>query len=231
MNEINVIKEIVKISPVSYASLVIDENTGLIIVDEINGFCTPGYGPLAPVGPNAQVDHMIAETNKLAKMIKHKLVLIDRHRVGQVEKPYPPHCEVGSGQDELVDKLKWLEGDSNSVILPKDCISGVVGGMNADGSNVVFDWIKNNGIRTVVVVGICTDICNLGVVLPLMSARARGLVELDEVYMHEPACASYDLSLEVARSIGLPDSAAHPQDLYHLMGLLIAQNQGVVITR
>ena len=36
--------------------------TGLVIVDEVNGFCTVGCGPLAPASPNEQVSRMVAET-------------------------------------------------------------------------------------------------------------------------------------------------------------------------
>ena len=41
--------------------------TGLVIVDEVHGFCTVGCGPLAPACPNAQVDRMVTETVGLAR--------------------------------------------------------------------------------------------------------------------------------------------------------------------
>ena len=40
--------------------------TGLIIVDEVNGFATVGAGYLAPPAPNAQVTRMVDETDRLA---------------------------------------------------------------------------------------------------------------------------------------------------------------------
>ncbi|WP_375183446.1 isochorismatase family protein [Marinobacter sp.] len=206
-------------------------NHGLIVVDEVHGFCTVGRGPLAPTVPNPQIERMIAETERLAGVIGPKLVFRDSHPPGQAEPPYPEHCVRGTGDDELVDALAFLEERSDALVMPKDCISGVIGGMRPDGSNVVFDWAKRTGIDSIVVVGICTDICVLGVVLPLLSARTRGFLGgVKDIVVHEPACATYDLPLAVARSLDLPDSAAHPQEDFHRMGLLIMQNQGAIIT-
>ena len=39
------------------------QRTGLVIVDEVNGFATVGAGPLAPPAPNAQVTRMVEETD------------------------------------------------------------------------------------------------------------------------------------------------------------------------
>ena len=44
--------------------------TGLIIVDEVNGFATVGAGNLAPPTPNAQVARMIVETDGPARRSK-----------------------------------------------------------------------------------------------------------------------------------------------------------------
>lgn len=204
---------------------------GLLIVDEVHGFCTVGRGPLAPAVPNPQVDRMIDETNRLAKIIRPKLVFRDSHAPGQDEAPYPAHCEAGTGDDELVDALAWLEGDADTTVMPKECINGVIGGIQPDGTNIVFDWAVRTNIDTIVVVGICTDICVLTAVTSLLSARTRGFLgAVKRIVVHEPGCATYDLPLDVALSLGLPGAAAHPQAIFHRMGLLIMQNQGAVIT-
>ncbi|MEM7045675.1 MAG: isochorismatase, partial [Pseudomonadota bacterium] len=41
--------------------------SGLVIVDEVNGFCAVGGGNLAPPVPDAQVSKMVEETDALAK--------------------------------------------------------------------------------------------------------------------------------------------------------------------
>ncbi len=127
---------------------------GLIVVDEVHGFCTPGRGPLAPAAPNPQIERMIEETDLLARRIGPKLVFRDSHTAEQDEKPYPPHCLVGTGDDMLVSRLEWLESDPDTLVMPKECINGVIGGIRPDGSNIVFDWAKSSGVDTLVLVGI-----------------------------------------------------------------------------
>jgi nicotinamidase-related amidase len=221
-----------KVAPIAKVSLDLKiGRPGLIAVDIVHGFCTVGRGPLAPAVPNAQVDRMISETVSLARLIGPKLAFRDSHGLGQVEAPYPPHCVSGTGDDMLVDDLAWLNDDPETIVMPKECINGVVGGQRPDGSNVVFDWAKKSGIDRIVVVGICTDICVLNAVTSLLSARTRGFLGgVKDIIVHEPGCATYDLPLDVARGLGLPDSAAHPQEVFHLMGLMIMQNQGAIIT-
>lgn len=206
------------------------KRTGLLVVDIVHGFCTPGRGPLAPFSANPQVERMIDETDRLARRIGPKLVFRDSHFPGQNEAPYPRHCEQGTGDDELVDKLAWLEGAPETTVMPKECINGVVGGIRQDGGNIVFDWARESDIERLVVTGICTDICVLTAVTTLLSARTRGFLgRLTDIVVYEPGCATYDLPLETARQIGLPESTAHPQELFHRMGLLVMQNQGAVI--
>ncbi len=79
---------------------------GLVIVDEVNGFCTVGAGKLAPPAPDAQVARMIEETERLARRFAEDkraiLAFLDTHEPGKPEPPYPPHCERGTGEENLV---------------------------------------------------------------------------------------------------------------------------------
>ena len=47
--------------------------------------------------------------------------------------------------------------------------------------------------------------------------------------MYEPACATYDLPLDVARDLGLPETAAHPQQSAHHIGLYVMASRGAVL--
>jgi len=84
-------------------------HTGLVIVDEVNGFATVGAGTLAPPAPNAQVAHMVAETDRLARDFAAReqpiAAFLDTHVPGKPEPPYPPHCEAGTGEEDLVPDL------------------------------------------------------------------------------------------------------------------------------
>lgn len=53
------------------------------------------------------------------------------------------------GYPMYVSELKWAEIEGRAVVMEKDCINGFVGGMRADGSNVVVNWIKDNGLKEV----------------------------------------------------------------------------------
>ena len=70
------------VDPQSYT--IGDRPTGLIIVDVVNGFCTVGYGSLAPTEPNEQIETMVAESNRLAQEFTAKglpvLAFLDSHQ-------------------------------------------------------------------------------------------------------------------------------------------------------
>lgn len=169
--------------PLSKTALDLSSNGqgfGLIIVDEVNGFATVGAGNLAPQVPNEQVSVMVSETNRLAHSFTQQampvLAFLDTHDSGKQEPPYPPHCERGTGEEDLVPELKWLEKEPQATLVRKDCINGFIGAFQQDGSNAVIDWVKDNNVANVLVVGICTDICVMDFVLTLLSARNHGML-------------------------------------------------------
>ncbi|MDR3436924.1 isochorismatase family protein [Telmatospirillum sp.] len=222
--------------PVSFAAFDAgDRPVGLVIVDEVNGFATPGQGPLAPPGPDSRIDQMVSETGRLARLFDGRkqpiLLFLDSHQPGKAEPPYPPHCEIGSGQEDLVPALAWLEHCSGATMLRKDCINGFVGAIDPQtGRNAVVDWVNGHSLAAVVVVGICTDICVMDFVLTLLSARNHGLMPgLIDVVVHEPGCATYDLPRSVVDSLGYPATATHPRDLTHHMGLYLMASRGAVL--
>ncbi|HEX9648462.1 MAG TPA: isochorismatase family protein [Alphaproteobacteria bacterium] len=205
---------------------------GLVIVDEVNGFATVGAGNLAPPEPNAQVARMVAETDRLARAFAARgmpiAAFLDTHQPGKPEPPYPPHCEAGTGEEDLVPELAWLEGEANATLIRKDCINGFVGAIDpASGRNRIIDWIGEHKLDTVLVVGICTDICVMDFVLTLLSARNHRLAPpLKDVVVYEPGCATYHLPRAAAKRLGLPESASHPQDVTHHMGLYFMHSRG-----
>jgi nicotinamidase-related amidase len=205
---------------------------GLVIVDVVNGFATTGAGALAPPAADSQVERMVAETDRLARLFADEewpiLAFLDTHVPGKPEPPYPPHCEIGTGEENLVPALAWLEQCPQATLVRKDCINGFVGAIDiASGRNRVVDWVNANGLEALLVVGICTDICVMDFVLTMLSARNHGLMPgLADIAVYEPATATYDLPLEVARGLGLPETAAHPKGLTHHAGLYFMASRG-----
>lgn len=222
--------------------VIIGPRAGLLVVDEINGFCTPGAGNLAPP-PGAMppaIATMIERTNGLARAFaasgRKILAFVDTHVPGREEPPYPPHCETGSNEDELVPDLAWLNDEPAATVVRKDVINGFIGSIAKDGSNALVDWINDNRLETVVVVGICTDICSSDLVTTLLSARnhhfadhSRLLPTLVEIVVLDEGNATYDLPGTVARDLGLPETATHPAGLAHHIGLWTMQSRGATI--
>jgi nicotinamidase-related amidase len=217
-------------------------SVGLVIVDEVNGFCTVGAGNLAPPAPDAQIARMVEETDRLARRFADEkraiLAFLDTHQSGTPEPPYPPHCERGTGEENLVPKLAWLEDCGCAMLIRKDCINGFIGGIEASfvggahgqHHNKVVDWINNHRLDTVITVGICTDICVMDFVLTLLSARNHGLMPtLGDIVVYEPGTATYDLPRAAAEQQGLPPTAAHPKAETHHMGLYFMASRGAVL--
>ncbi len=207
------------------------QKTGLVIVDEVNGFATVGAGYLAPPVENPQVTRMVAETDRLARAFSQGgrpiLAFLDTHVPGKPEPPYPPHCEAGTGEENLVPKLAWLEQDKHTTLVRKDCINGFVGSIGPAGRNRVVDWVNRHRLGAVLVVGICTDICVMDFVLTFLSARNHDLMPgLTDILVYEAGCATYDLPKATAETLGLPPTAAHPQDATHYMGLYFMASRG-----
>ena len=217
----------IKLEPLTIAS----QRIGLVIVDEVNGFATVGAGYLAPPVDNENVTAMIDETDLLARAFTAQarpiLAFLDTHVPGKPEPPYPPHCEAGTGEENLVPKLEWLAQDEHATLVRKDCINGFVGSIAPDGRNRVVDWVNEHELEAVLVVGICTDICVMDFVLTFLSARNHDLMpSLRDILVYERGCATYDLPRQTAEKLGLPPTAAHPQDVTHYMGLYFMASRG-----
>lgn len=219
---------------------------GLILVDVIDGFCTPGMGNLAPpAGPRPDaIADMVAVSDRLARAFvreagqgarRHVLALKDTHEADRPEPPYPPHCIRGTGEELLVAELRWLEESPHALCVEKDVINGFVG-LGHEGRNDLVRWLNGLAIETVVVCGICTDICTSDLVTTLLSARnhrnesgGKLLPHLTDVVVHDAGNATYDLPRAVAEQIGLPPQAAHPAGAAHHIGLWTMQARGAII--
>jgi nicotinamidase-related amidase len=229
-----IVNDLAEVMPLSMIELNVTNASGkigLVIVDEVNGFATVGAGALAPAVPDQQVSRMVSETNRIAAAFSthnHPILAFkDTHTPGKPEFPYPAHCEEGTGEEELVPELKWLEQDPNTTLIKKDCINGFVGSMRPNGTNVFVDWVAMNEITDLLVVGICTDICVMDFVLTSLSARNHDMMPgLTEIYVYDKGCSTFDLSRATAEELGLGARAAHPQSVTHYMGLYFMAGRG-----
>ena len=104
----------------------------------------------------------------------------------------------------------WTSQDAK--LIRTGCINAFVAaiepihdGRHGASHNKVTDWVKRRRLRSLVVAGICTDICVLDFVVTMLSARNVDLMPtLKDVVVLEPATATYDLPGEFVAELGLP---------------------------
>tara|TARA_B100000787_G_scaffold94282_1_gene69622 strand:+ start:228 stop:929 length:702 start_codon:yes stop_codon:yes gene_type:complete len=219
---------------INQTSFNIKKNSGMLIIDEVNGFCTVGAGNLAPLKKNYQVENMVKETNKLAKIFDKKslpiALFLDTHEDDRPEHPYPPHCIKGTGEEKIIKELEWLMTSKNLKI-NKDCINGFIGAINLKtNQNLFISWIKDHQIESLIVTGICTDICVLDFVLTCMSAiNHKIILPLKEIIVYSKACSTYDMDIDDVKRLDLDEKMVHDQETYHNLGLKIMQMRGALI--
>ncbi len=203
---------------------------GLVLVNQINAWCTPGAGPLAPAAPDARIERMIEETGRLGRLF------VDRRRavLSLVDGRQPA---AGGDAAQLVPALAWLEDEPDATILRTDCVDGFVGaieavhhGTHGATRNRVVDWVNAHRLQTVLVAGMCTDVAVMDFVLTTLSARNHGLMAtLLDLVVLEPATATYDLPRQATAGLGLPPTAAHPKLPTHHMGLYFMASRGAIL--
>ncbi len=88
-------------------------------------------------------------------------------------------------------ELAWLGDCPQATLIRKDCINGFVGSIDvATGANRIVDWVNAHHLETVLVVGICTDICVMDFVLTFLSARNHGVMpSLVDIGSPAPNCS------------------------------------------
>ncbi len=213
--------------PIEARSVTVGMKAGLVIIDEIVGFAALYGGAMAPKEPNAQIQQMVSETDRLARAFLQQnrpvFVFKDCHLPGSNEPPYPPHCEKGSGEEELVPELRWLNNADHVTHFDKDCINGYIGAIRPDGTNAFAQWVNQHRLEQIFVVGVCTDICVMDFVLTLLSARNHGQINASDIVVYDKACATYDLQPSAQMKIG------HPQAPAHHMGMYFMASRGAII--
>ncbi len=211
--------ELKKSLPVYKKDLKLDASTtGIIVVDPVVGFCDRGA-----LSDPARMQPMVKQINELLKTFSDTRVLIFLDTHDKSEPPYPDHCMIGSGEEEITKDLKWVLNQKRTTIIKKDCINGFIGSIKK-GRNLLTQWIADNNIETALVCGDCTDICVLDLITTILSARNHDLLTpLKEVCVIEKAVATYDLPP------GIPGTVPHPADIMHHIGLYLMQMRGACI--
>ena len=195
------------------------DETALVIVDVVNGFCKEGKlsSPrVARIVP--AVAQLVRRAEKLG--VSHYLLPQDQHPGNSLEfRIYPDHCIEGSAESETVDELRRLPNAHKFKIFPKRSI-------NPGMEERLQGWLEQNpGVRQFIVTGDCTDIC---VHQMAMFLKIRSVVKNSAVGIVVPADCVDTYNLDVPRDPrnGPPP---HPGDLMHRFFLYHMHLNGIRI--
>lgn len=127
------------------------EDTVIVNVDIINGFCKEGNLSSDLV---AKIIPYAVKINNYFKDY-HKIFFVDKHTKASAEfDSYLEHCIENTSESEIVDELKIFT-DDNSTVCFKNSVNGFL-------CEDYAKWLKNNMNKTnIVVIGDVTDICVL----------------------------------------------------------------------
>ncbi|MDH7601775.1 MAG: isochorismatase family cysteine hydrolase [Armatimonadota bacterium] len=190
---------------------------GVACVDLVKGFASEG---------NLSSPRVAAIVPRVADLleriygygVRDYVIIQDAHPDDSLEfEVYGPHCRVGSSEAEMVDELASLPFADQFDVVPKSTTNAFVG-TNLQG------WLDARPqLKTLVVVGDCTDICVYQLAIHLRAkcvAESRRL----EIVVPEDCVQTYDLPVQTARSKGL---MAHDGDFFHLVFLYHMALNGV----
>ena len=147
----------------------------ILVVDMVRGF--HDVGNLANPRVAKIIPHIENLLSKALTYGDNVIFLKDFHKSNDKEfKMFPPHCIRGTMETELVDELKKFE--KYGLVINKTRYSGFYNTPLANVLNV-------HKPETVVVVGVCTDICVLHTVADLRNRDYTVVVPLDCVETYD----------------------------------------------
>ena len=209
---------------------------GLVIVDAGVAFTREGNlaDPTHMVPMVRRIDVLYRELAQRLGQRLSTLCFLDTHHADIPEPPYPPHGVIGTGEEQMDPELAWLLDEPGVSVIRKDCINGFVGAIDREtGDNAFCDWVIDNDLVSLVVVGDCTDICVSDFVVSVLSARNHGLltsadpeteraryvgeIEQLRVIVYEPGCETFHAP------------GFHDRPAAHHVGLWLMASRGAIL--
>jgi nicotinamidase-related amidase len=196
------------------------QRAAVISEDLVKGFCT--VGPLS----SPRIQAVAAPAVRLVKRahelgVSHFLLLQDTHEPDAVEfGSFPPHCVRGTEESETVPELAALPFAKQFTIIPKNSLNPAL-------ALSFQDWlVRHDAVQAFIIVGDCTDLCVYQIAMALR-VRANDLQQRDlRVIVPSDCVDTYDLPVDVARSMG---AMPHAGDLLHLIFLYHMALNGVEV--
>ncbi|HAN10562.1 MAG TPA: cysteine hydrolase [Clostridiales bacterium] len=191
----------------------IDIETTMVIVMDLNkGFAKGGnlYSPF--------VEALIPGIGKFVIMFTKDGGIVaaftDCHQKNSPElKQYPEHCIDGTNETELVDELQI----ENIIIIEKNCTNGF---LSQNPLEILGEIVKENldKIKTVIVTGDCTDLCDKRFALTIKEYANEVNRELDVIVVEE-----------MVDTFDIP--GVHDREYEHVMALYDMQKNGIIVVK
>ncbi len=152
--------------------------------------------------------------------VRDYVLVQDEHPENSLEfEVYGPHCQIGSSEVQMVDELASLPFADEFYVVPKSTTDAMVA------ANLEKWFDVRPQLKTLVVVGDCTDICVYQLAVHLRAKCVAESRRLD-IIVPEDCVQTYDLPIETASSQGL---MAHDGDFFHLVFLYHMALNGVKV--
>jgi nicotinamidase-related amidase len=172
------------------------DHVAVISVDMIEGFCRTG----------------VLASPRVEGIIPHTTAILERayrygiRNIAMEFGAFPPHCTEGSKESETIREFKELPFFRELAIIRKNSVNSLI---NTD----LEKWLKGRNLRSIIVIGDCTDLCTYHLAMGLkFYANSLGLPW--EIILPVNAVETYDLPVEIAKEIG---AVPHPGDLMHII--------------
>ena len=195
------------------------QETALLSIDVVNGFCREGNLASPRVG---RIVEPIVRLFKTAEQlgIDHYVLLQDCHPADSKEfSIYPEHCTEGSEEAKTVAELRDLPHSFKFRVFPKTTIDPSL-------EKEFVDWLAGHDtLRQFLVVGDCTDICVYELAL-FLKTRAVKRNRSSNIVVPANCVDTYDIAVEAVRGTRI---LPHPADVLHAVFLYHMQLNGIQI--
>lgn len=180
----------------------------LIVVDMVNGFVREG------MMASKNIEHIIPEIERLIKKCRSEgygiAFIKDCHLENAREfERYPKHCVKGTSEAELITELQLYEDEA--FVYEKNSTSAIY----APGFLTDIDTMKK--LKEIIIVGCCTDICDLNLAIPLQNYFDQMNCDID-IIMPKDAVETFD-------------APNHNSDTYNDYAFALIEQAGVQLVK
>ena len=131
-----------------------------INVDMVNGFINEG--PMHDISIGKIIGEQVRILNSIDSAKERLIFVVESHKKSCSEfRKFPEHCVEGTSEANIVPQLQ--KSFDNAMVYKKNSTSAMFA------PNFIRDLQQYDNLREVVVMGCCTDICVMNLVIPMIN--------------------------------------------------------------